>query len=148
VDEEVFEQERLIDGGSRHDDFAGFGAGVEGGDSFPAGARDEGVAVEPLEGGDDLSQAVGPSPPGGPLLALLEVPPEAPGEAVGIPRLGQLRFEGLGLGLLGLLQPGQPVGEDGLEPLGSEGGRRPGSIERTCDAEGRGPQRSEIEGGA
>src|SRR5438132_10216280 len=54
VDEEVFEQKRLVDGGSRHDDPAGLGAGVEGrhGGARAGHCRRRGghqsIAVEPL----------------------------------------------------------------------------------------------------
>ena len=68
----MFEEKRLVDGGSGDDHLAGTGGGVEGGDG---GARtgDERVPVEPLEGGHDLGQGVGAGPAGGPGLPLFEV---------------------------------------------------------------------------
>ncbi|HZI37312.1 MAG TPA: hypothetical protein VFF24_03325 [Acidimicrobiia bacterium] len=139
MDEQVFEEKRLVDGGSGDDHLTGLGAGVEGGDGG-AGTGDQGVAVDPLEGGHDLGEGVGTGPAGRPGLALLEVAAEAAGEAVGIAGLGQLFLQSLRFRLLVAFQSGQGVGQDGLERFSAEGGRSPRSVERAGDFQRRGPQ--------
>ncbi|HVW35172.1 MAG TPA: hypothetical protein VHL53_21745 [Acidimicrobiia bacterium] len=134
----MLEEERLVDGGSGDDDPAGVGAGVEGGAAV--GAGHQGVAVEPLQGGDDLGQGVGAGPAGGPDLALFQVSPEAAGQAVGVSGLGQLGLEGLGLGLLGPLEVGQRVGEHRLDRLRPDRRGGTGPVERRRHLDGRPPQ--------
>ena len=106
-----------------------------------AGAGDEGVAVEPLEGGHDLGQGVGPGPAGRPLLALLQVAAQPPGQPVGVAGLGQLRLERLGLRFLVPFQAGQGVGQDGLDRLGPHGGGGARPVQRGGHLQGGRPQR-------